>query len=204
MNYQKIYNSLIERARSRVLEAGIYFEKHHVLPRCLGGSDDFENIVKLTAEEHYIAHQLLVKLNPDHHGLISAAIKMRGNPYAKLPNNKTFGWLRRRHANAMSKRVVSEETRKKVGEFHKGKIVSEETRRKQSEAAKNRKFSEETRLKLSLAAKNSSKVKEHLENLADSQRGRQRKPFSEETKKKMSDSAKNRRLREKEENVICV
>jgi hypothetical protein len=39
-----------------------YTEKHHIVPRSLGGSDDLSNIVKLTAKEHYIAHLLLTKI----------------------------------------------------------------------------------------------------------------------------------------------
>ena len=38
MNYQKIYDSLIERARQRELK-NVYFEKHHVIPKCMGGSN---------------------------------------------------------------------------------------------------------------------------------------------------------------------
>jgi hypothetical protein len=39
-----------------------YFEKHHVIPKCLGGSNDPSNIVHLTAREHFICHLLLVKI----------------------------------------------------------------------------------------------------------------------------------------------
>jgi hypothetical protein len=41
---------------------GNYCEKHHIIPKSLGGSDDFENLVLLTAREHYIAHLLLIKM----------------------------------------------------------------------------------------------------------------------------------------------
>ena len=50
MNYQRIYNQIIERAKTRQLEG--YVEKHHIIPRCLGGLDDKENIVK------YLTHLL--------------------------------------------------------------------------------------------------------------------------------------------------
>lgn len=42
-----------------------YFERHHILPRSLGGSDENDNIVNLTAKEHYIAHRLLVEIYKD-------------------------------------------------------------------------------------------------------------------------------------------
>jgi len=39
MNYQRIYNQLIERAQSenRVKSREFYFEAHHIIPKCMGG-----------------------------------------------------------------------------------------------------------------------------------------------------------------------
>jgi hypothetical protein len=61
MNYQNIYNNLIEKAKIRTELLG-YKEKHHILPRSLGGDDSLENLVNLTAREHFIAHLLLAKM----------------------------------------------------------------------------------------------------------------------------------------------
>ena len=55
--YQKWYDHLIDRARNRTIEG--YVEKHHIVPRSLGGTDEESNLVKLTAREHVIAHMLL-------------------------------------------------------------------------------------------------------------------------------------------------
>ena len=96
MNYRKIYDSLINRGKSRILES--YSEKHHIIPRCMGGTDDKDNLVDLTPEEHYLAHQLLVKIYPDNHLLAMAVAMMIPN----RPSNKMYGWLRRRHSVAMS------------------------------------------------------------------------------------------------------
>jgi hypothetical protein len=96
MNYQLHYDKLIERAKNRSLSC--YLEKHHIIPRCLGGSNDKENLVDLTPEEHYIAHQLLVKINPDNKKLLNAAIMM----IPKRPSNKLYGWLRKRFAEHRS------------------------------------------------------------------------------------------------------
>jgi hypothetical protein len=60
MDYSKQYNLLMERAKDRVLE--VYSENHHIIPKCLGGSDDKSNMARLTAEEHYVAHQLLTRI----------------------------------------------------------------------------------------------------------------------------------------------
>ena len=61
MNYQNIYIRLIEHAKQRTVQTG-YVEKHHILPRSLGGKDEIENMVSLTAREHFIAHLLLAKI----------------------------------------------------------------------------------------------------------------------------------------------
>lgn len=96
MNSQKIYDRLIDRARTRQLDT--YVEKHHIIPRCLGGSDDLTNIVELTSEEHFLAHQLLLKLNPNNYKLAHAA-HMMGNTRI---TNKSYAWLRKQHAKATS------------------------------------------------------------------------------------------------------
>jgi hypothetical protein len=97
MNYIKHYNNLITKARSRTYIEG-YYEIHHIIPRCIGGTDDKDNLVKLTPEEHYIAHQLLVKIYPDNNKIIRAAIMMIPN----RPSNKLYGWLKRKYSKVVS------------------------------------------------------------------------------------------------------
>lgn len=96
MDYAKHYYKLIARAQNRQLTG--YVEKHHIVPSCMGGSDDRSNIVKLTAEEHYVAHQLLVKMYPGHAGLIRAATMMT----VGRPGNKQYAWLRKLFAQVQS------------------------------------------------------------------------------------------------------
>lgn len=93
MNYLNHYNVLINRAKNRV-SAG-YVESHHIIPRCLGGSDDAINLVNLTPEEHFVAHQLLVKINPSNKKILHAAIMMTVGSNRIKRNNKLYGWLRR-------------------------------------------------------------------------------------------------------------
>lgn len=62
MNYQRQYSLLIESRKKNPTESD-YYEKHHILPRSLGGSDLPENIIQLTAREHYMAHRLLAKIH---------------------------------------------------------------------------------------------------------------------------------------------
>lgn len=93
MNYLHHYTALIERARNRVLHE--YTESHHIIPRCLLGSDDASNLVELTPEEHYVAHQLLVKIYPLNRKLLHAACMMAVSGSKTFRNNKLYGWLRR-------------------------------------------------------------------------------------------------------------
>jgi hypothetical protein len=70
MNYNKIYNSLIDRAKNRTLEG--YKESHHIVPKSIGGSNKADNLVNLTAREHFLAHWLLVKIHPKEFKLLCA------------------------------------------------------------------------------------------------------------------------------------
>ena len=130
MNYQRIYEQLT--AKDMIAD---YTEKHHIIPQCIGGTNDPSNLVRLTPEAHYLAHQLLVKIYPDNHKLIFAANRMTSG---KRRNNKLYGWLRNKHAEATSK-------------LHKGKIVSAETRAKLSVAKKGKSFSETHRNNIRIA-----------------------------------------------------
>ena len=91
MNYFIHYQTLIERASCRKLS--IYVEKHHIIPKCMGGNDNPSNIVELTPEEHFVAHQLLVKMYPNNNALIYAANMMTVSSGSVARNNKRYGWL---------------------------------------------------------------------------------------------------------------
>jgi hypothetical protein len=125
MNYQKHYNNLIDRAKNRVLDG--YVEKHHILPKCMGGSNEIENLVALTAEEHFVAHQLLIKIYPDEHKLVYAARMMCLTTQKTKRNNKSYGWLRKtvietkprkkrkKETKPRKKRILSREHKRKIG-----------------------------------------------------------------------------------------
>ena len=118
MNYVKHYTRLIDNARYRCILPDVCYERHHIIPRCMGGTDDKENLVDLFPEEHYVAHQLLVKMNPDNHSLVYAA-HMMGNTRA---GNKSYGWLRKEFASVRSKTRHTDETKKKISNSHIDRI----------------------------------------------------------------------------------
>lgn len=60
--YMRIYKALIEKAQIRATVDG-YKERHHIVPKSLGGSDDKSNLAELTAREHFVAHCLLARIH---------------------------------------------------------------------------------------------------------------------------------------------
>lgn len=60
--YTLIYFSIIENARLRVLTKDQYKETHHIIPRSMGGDNSSDNLVDLTAREHFVCHKLLVRM----------------------------------------------------------------------------------------------------------------------------------------------
>ena len=64
MDYECLYRQLIEHRRELPVDcsSGVYVEMHHIVPRCLGGNNNKENLVCLTGREHYVAHKILLKI----------------------------------------------------------------------------------------------------------------------------------------------
>ena len=99
MDYKKHYNLLIEKALNRNIEC--YTELHHIVPRCLGGSDEKSNLIKLTPEEHFIAHKLLTKIYPNNLKLLYALNFMSSPVAQRNLNNKSFGFVRKEISKLM-------------------------------------------------------------------------------------------------------
>lgn len=102
MNYCKIYDSIIEngiqnfRTRFDPFTGKRLLEKHHIIPKCLGGSDGDDNIVYLTPKEHFTAHLCLIKMCPSERRFVSAAVLMCAKSSRRLStrNNKCYEWLK--------------------------------------------------------------------------------------------------------------
>ncbi len=102
-------------------------EKHHIIPLCMKGKNNFKNVVTLTPEEHFIAHQLLVKIYPKEFKLVYALHMMAEQSYRR--NNKEYGWIKKKH---------SEINKGENHPFH-GKQHSKESRNSQSRKMKGNK-----------------------------------------------------------------
>jgi hypothetical protein len=210
MDYGKIYTDLIQRGLDRTLPQDTYIERHHVWPKCMGGPDEESNIVKLTAEEHFLAHQLLVKMFPDNHKLVYACKAMSMNSNGRV-NMKMYGWLKRKHSMVLSKtqkgKTLSEEHRRNLSESHMGYKHTDQQRIKISESLKGIKrgpFSEEHRSKLSEAHKGVKRKplsNETKRKIGEANKGKTREPRSEETRRKMSEAIKQNWAKRKAEKL---
>ena len=136
--YKKWHDSIIDRAKNRVLSC--YVERHHVIPKSCGGSDDKSNLVKLTAKEHFIVHLLLTKI-------------LKGNNKAKMilafnfmcdlkkKNSRLFDNLRTKGLKILSKKLtgrkIPKETKDKIKYARQFQVCSDEQRKNYSKIYSN-------------------------------------------------------------------
>lgn len=97
MNYKKIYENLIKKAKTRKKENNIY-ERHHIIPKCLGGKNNKENLVYLTPKEHYLAHLLLYKIHKNDK-LLKAVLMMT----VGRNKSKKYSFLREKYIEIRKK-----------------------------------------------------------------------------------------------------
>lgn len=139
MNYANIYNQLIEKAKSRNLKKlnktnpnYIYLEEHHIIPKCLGGTNTYDNLVNLTYREHYFAHLLLTmhfKRSGDKNSFykMQKALQAFQNlAYGTIRNNIFFATSL--FKNLIKNMTMPESTKQKLSKSHKGKTWSTKAR----------------------------------------------------------------------------
>lgn len=136
--YTKIYTMIANRAKTRILD--VYKEKHHIYPQSLGGSNKKENLVWLTAREHFICHWLLVKMTEgeDRSKMIYALQGMKASNkyqdrYHTKITSRVYEKYREEHAKNHSSRMKGRKAWNKGGA-----VLTDEQRKRISDAAKNR------------------------------------------------------------------
>jgi hypothetical protein len=196
MNYSKIYDLLIEKAKKRIIEG--YKETHHIIPRCIGGTEDPSNLVDLTAREHFIAHLLLCEIYPKNRGIRLALWMMANvkdtNQKRHVPSSRLYEIIRREYSYSIkggnnprfgvkhlpeTKEKMSIKAKERIGNknaFH-GKSHSDETKEKIKESVTGLKHTVETKQKMSETRKGKKS-------------GRKGKTNSPEHNKKASESLK--------------
>jgi len=141
-DYLKEYYDIIENNKITDIKTQ-YCEKHHIIPKSLGGSDKKENIVYLSAIDHFRCHKLLTKFTT---GTVNGKM---WNAVWRMMNKQSHNQLRDltfteeeyeeariKHAKAHSKRM-----KKENNPFY-GKKHTEETKQRMSEKKKGKTYEE--------------------------------------------------------------
>lgn len=171
MTYSSFINNILE-TRGRFSCNEEYHERHHIVPICLGGTNEESNLIDLYAREHYCAHRLLALENPDNLKLNFAWWVM------STRSSSTLGRYQLTPAEYEEAKIALQKSQSQTKtelfkniENHPwyGKHHSEESKRKMSEAKQGRKLTEEHKKKIGNAA-----------------RGKTLPPRSEESKRKHS------------------
>ena len=94
MDYKRIYYNIIENAKKVNIIENKYYEIHHIIPKCLNGSDEKDNLVKLTLREHYICHKLLSEIYKDNKSIWHAYWMMTISTLGALESIKNEKYFR--------------------------------------------------------------------------------------------------------------
>lgn len=176
--YETWYNNITLRGKAaRDLE---YSERHHILPKSLGGSDDYENITTLTAREHFICHWLLTKIytsGKERYLVINALQGMKRENkhqvrYSSNITSRVYENLKEEWSRLSSERVSGENNPMYGDKFYR----SEEGKKRQRDAV--------------LGDKNGSKQAAARMKISESKTGKTRPEFSKEWREKLSESKK--------------
>ena len=166
---------------------------HHIIPRHMGGTDDPENLIELSVEDHAEAHRKLweeygnKKDYAAWKGLSGTIgkeeiVRLLMDPTGRTHTEETKDKMRKAQ---LGKKKHTPESKKKISDARKGKTLSEEHKKKIGEKSKGRqtclgkKLTEEHKEKLRKAAKGNKNAK-----------GPQN--ISEEGMKKRSEATKER------------
>ena len=193
--YTRWYNNITENAKSRTIDG--YTERHHIHPRSLGGSDADNNLVNLTAREHFICHWLLTKMHTgEARGkMINALYLMQGkNQYQdRYINSRVYETLRKEYAQYISK-------------LNKGRVQPLDEKVRQIVAITGRKrapFSEEWKEKMSVKKSGKNNPRYGIIVSDDTKQKMREKALgrtqSEETIKKKADAVRG----SKREKKLC-
>lgn len=199
MNYLYHYKTLIRKAlrdkRVKLKKSHknyVYYERHHIIPKSLGGLDVEYNTVLLTAKEHFVSHLLLVKICEKRYGklhhfthkMIVASNRQKKNctnayqyqinriklsEYMSLNNPMKNPEYRKRMGDAKRGKSFKIKNPNPNGPWNKGKKLkplTESTKLKMSEVRRGIKKSDSHKLAIRLANKGKIKSKEHINKLS--------------------------------------
>jgi hypothetical protein len=200
--YSKLYYKITSNAKQRIIEG--YTELHHIIPQSMGGNNDKENLVELTAREHFICHWLLVKMTEgdDRSKMLYALKGMKAeNKHQQRYHTKitarVYETYRIEHSINHSKVMKA----KNLVPWNKGGVeITDEHRENLQNAARNRKIDpikqaegQQKRIAKVTGRKDSdeAKLKKSI-----ALKGKLKGPMSEEQKIKISENSKGIKKKE--------
>lgn len=151
--HQNRYEKLIAYYQTN-MKSG-YCEKHHIIPKCMGGSDTLDNLVLLPAKAHYIAHLLLCKIYPENKKILHAfaAMSLANNNHKRKMTSKMYLKMRLARSNALKGVPRPEHVKEKLRVPKKNKENYKKPKTK------------EHAIKIGLSQKGKKKSAEHIKNL---------------------------------------
>ena len=201
--YKQWYTNITERAKNRQLET--YTESHHIVPRSLGGRDEADNLVDLTAREHFICHWLLVKMTigQDHHKMLNALRMMRAEKqgqqrYTTKITARVYESIKQEYAELQSKTLTG------AGNGMFGKHHTQEAKDKIRQARIGNKLTPEQHARLianTTGKKKPPVTDDHRAKLSNNHKSKQPNfngLLSEDTRKKIGDKLRGRKQTEEE------
>lgn len=136
MNSEKIYDDLISSRKTRIVDSDVYYEKHHIVMKSMGGTDEPENLVMLTAREHFLAHWLLWRIYKNRQSALAFSMMKRGKN-RKIESSREYAEIR----EALSLSQMGDKNHrfgKKLSEEHKAKLKQANTGRSCLESTKHK------------------------------------------------------------------
>ena len=188
LTYEEFIQNILD-ARGRCACGAQYHERHHIVPKSVGGGNEEENLIDLYAREHFIAHKLLASENPENEKLVYAYTCMAfvksedQNRYELSPEE--YEEARDVLSKSKTGKPRSEETRNKLSEHMKKQWGNPEWRKNMLEKIEPTYSSQERNEKLSI------KAKERFQNSEN--HPMYGKHMSEESKRKNSESHKGKK-----------
>jgi len=186
MDYKKLYDSIIANAKEKEIDReilksqGQYFERHHIIPKSSGGSEDKDNLVLLEAREHFICHWLLYKINPCSSNafswwMMSTDTGKKNHPGRAKSNSRQYSYARKAFSEHITK-------------VNKGRIHTPEAKNNMAKAAREKNSGENNWM---YGKKHSEEHKAYLSEINSGENNHfYGKTHTPEARKKISDSKK--------------
>lgn len=235
MENQFTYKEFIENilaTRGRHGCGNEYHETHHILPKCLDGTNDEENLIDLFASEHFIAHKLLAQENPDDEKLVYAwwcmcslskssqedIVTEKEYEKARLEFKKRISELQSGENNSFFGKHHTEKTKKRISEVHSGinnhnygKHLSEDTKKKIGNKNRGKRHSKEAieKIRKSISGECNGMYGRHHTNeskikMSENKKGKYSGENSHMFGKHLSDDTKEKISQSNSKKVFCV